>query len=270
MSKVADLKRDIRQMRQHRLEQIPRICFCHVPKCAGSALVTAIRDQYSPIDRLLFPSFYMDLEASGEASKATSESITRVREHVLSYVLATGRYKYAGGHVPCRPEVVKAFSDRWSFITVLRDPVERWISGYVYDRYKTESWSRLEMEIEEFLHSDAGIISGRAYLWHFSNLPDDASIQDCEPHVEEAVENLRRFALVGATEDMSALAERFGQVFGRPLKIASVNRSPNPAGKQDIRQNAALMEQIREVCRPDMMLYARLQETGVLPVIRPR
>jgi hypothetical protein len=270
MSKVADLKRNIRQMRQRRLEKIPRICLCHVPKCAGSALVTAIRDQYNPIDRLLFPSFYMDLEASGEASKATSESITRVREHVLSYVLATDRYKYAGGHVPCRPEVVKAFSDRWSFITVLRDPVDRWISGYVYDRYKTESWSRLEMEIEEYLRSDAGIISGRAYLWHFSNLPDDASIRDCEPYVEEAVQNLRRFALVGATEDMGALAERFEQVFGRPLKITSVNRSPNPAGKQDIRQNAALMEQIREVCRPDMMLYTRLQDTGVLPVSRPR
>jgi hypothetical protein len=270
MSKVADLKRNIRQMRQHRLEQIPRICFCHVPKCAGSALVTAIQDQYSPIDRLLFPSFYMDLEASGAASKATSESITRVREHVLSYVLATGRYKYAGGHVPCRPEVVKAFSDRWSFITVLRDPVDRWISGYVYDRYKTESWSRLEMEIEEYLRSEAGIISGRAYLWHFSNLPDDASIQDCEPHVEEAVENLRRFALVGATEDMGALAERFGQVFGRPLRIASVNRSPNPEGKQAVRENATLMEHIEEVCRPDIMLYTRLRETDVLPVPRPR
>jgi hypothetical protein len=270
MIKATDIKQHIRKTRQQRLDQIPRICFCHVPKCAGSALVTAIRDQYSLADRVLFPSFYLDLEASGQAAEATSESITRVRENVLSYVLATERYKYAGGHVPCRPHMVETFRDRWSFITVLRDPVERWISGYVYDRYKTETWSRVELEIEEYLRSDAGIVSGRAYLWYFSDMPDDPSIQRFEPYVEEAVENLRRFALVGATEDMAALAERFGQVFGRPLKIVAANRSPNPTGKQDIRQNTALMEQIREVCHPDILLYTRLQETGLLPVARPR
>ena len=188
MSKVAGLKQNIRQIRQKRLEQIPKICFCHVPKCAGTALVAALRDYYGPLDRLLFPNFYMDLEASGEAAAATSEAMTQVRENVLAYVLATGRYKYAGGHVPCRPRLVETFRDRWSFITVLRDPVERWISGYVYDRYKTESWSKTEMEIEEYLRSDAGIVSGRAYLWYFSNMPDDASVRDFEPYVEEAVE----------------------------------------------------------------------------------
>jgi hypothetical protein len=138
----------------------------------------------------------------------------------------------------------------------------------VYDRYKTESWSRHEMEIEEYLDSDAGIVSGRAYLWYFSNMPDDASIRDFEPYVDEAADNLRRFALVGATEDMAALAERFGQVFGRQLKIASTNRSPNPESKQDIHANALLMGHIREVCRPDTMLYARLQEIGLLPASR--
>jgi hypothetical protein len=30
------------------------------------------------------------------------------------------------------------------------------------------------------------------------------------------------------------------------------------------------MEQIREVCRPDMMLYTRLQDAGLLPVTQPR
>jgi hypothetical protein len=270
MSQVADLKRDIKQMRQKRLDHIQKICFCHVPKCAGTALVAALRNYYSLTDRILFPNFYMDLEASSEAAAATSESMTQVRQDVLAYVLATGRYKYAGGHVPCRPKLVETFRDRWNLITVLRDPVERWISGYVYDRYKTESWSKTEMEIEEYLRSDAGIVSGRAYLWYFSNMPNDASVRDFEPYVEEAVENLRHFALVGAIENMPALVKDFERVFGKPLKISSVNRSPNPGGKQDIRQNAALMDHIREVCRPDTMLYTRLLEIGLLPAPQPR
>lgn len=270
MSKAGGLKQNIRQIRQTRMEQVPKICFCHVPKCAGTALVAALQNYYSPLDRLLFPNFYMNLAASGEAAEATSEAMTQVRENVLAYALATGRYKYAGGHVPCRPKLVATFRDRWNFITVLRDPVERWLSGYVYDRYKTESWSKTGMEIEEYLRSDAGVVSGRAYLWYFSNMPDDASVRDFEPYVEEAVENLQQFALVGAMENMAALAEGFGRVFGKPLKISSVNRSPNPGGKQDIRQNTALMEHIREVCRPDMVLYTRLLEIGVLPAPQPR
>ncbi len=269
MIKVAGLKQNIRQIRQQRLEQIPKICFCHVPKCAGTALVSALRNHYSPLDQLLLPNFYMDLEASGKAAEATSESMTQVREDVLAYILATGRYKYAGGHVPCRPRLVETFRDRWSFVTVLRDPVERWTSGYVYDRYKTEAWSKTKMEIEEYLRSDAGVVSGRAYLWYFSNMPDDASVRDFEPYVTEAVENLRQFALVGSMENMGALADDFSRVFGKPLKISSVNRSPNPGGKQDIRQNAALMAHIREVCRPDIMLYTRLLEVGLLPAPKP-
>ncbi len=231
MSKAAGLKQNIRQIRQNRLEQVPKICFCHVPKCAGTALVAALRDYYSPLDRLLFPNFYMDLEASGAAAAATSEAMTQVRENVLAYALATGRYKYAGGHVPCRPRLVEMFRDRWNFITVLRDPVERWISGYVYDRYKTESWSKTEMEIEEYLRSDAGIVSGRAYLWYFSNMPDDASVRDFEPYVEEAVENLRNFALVGSMENMAALAAGFRSGLRQAAEDQFGESQPQPGGQ---------------------------------------
>jgi len=261
MSSIASLGRRIRQ---DRLASVPRICFCHVPKCAGSALVDAIRGAYSPLDRLLLPNFYLDLPASGRAAEATGESITRLREEVLAYVLAAGRHKYAGGHVPCRPQLVEAFRDTWHFVTVLRDPVERWISGYVYDRYKTESWSKLDSDIEQYLHSDAGILSGRAYLWYFSSMPQDPSIHDYSSYVDEAEENLRRFSLVGTTEMMGALATGFQGIIGRPLRIRAVNRSPNPSGKQEIRSDAALMAQVTEVCRPDIVLYERLKETGVL------
>jgi hypothetical protein len=249
---------------------MPRICVCHVPKCAGSALVDAIKGHYSFVDRTLFPDFHMNLEASGVASEATAVPITQVREEVLAYTLAVGRHKYAGGHVPCRPQLVDTFCDRWSFITVLRDPVERWISGYVYDRYKTESWSKLDADIEAYLSSEAGILSGRAYLWYFSSMPQDAAIREVEPYVAEAEANLRRFALVGSTENMPALAERFGEVFGKPLKIKSVNRTPNPEAKRAIVTNAGLMARIREVCEPDALLYSRLRESGFLPAPLPR
>lgn len=207
------------------------------------------------------PNFYLHAAASGRASQAISTSVPDLRENVLAYVLAEGKHKFVVGHVRCRPQLTEAFRRDWHFITVLRDPVERWISNYVYDRYKTTDWAATELPIEEYVDSETGRLSGMTYLLYFSNAPADPSISDCERYIDEAEANLQTFDLVGRTDNLTQFAAAFGDVFGKPLVMGMKNRTPNQQVKVEIRGDAALMERIREVCRPDIELYSRLSDT---------
>jgi hypothetical protein len=240
-----------------RLERVKKICFSHVPKCAGAALGHAIARRYGILDRILIRNFHLESEASGNASKATSVPVRDLRENVLAYVLAEGKYKYVSGHFRCRPATVAAFREEWHFITMLRHPIDRWISGYVYDRYKLLSWAQTDLSVEQFLESRRGRINGMMYLIYFSNIPQGPLISNYQQYVDEAEANLRSFALVGILENLEEVAQTFCGILGKPLKVTAVNPSPNPQAAEEIRKDKELMERIAEVCQPDIELYRR-------------
>jgi len=58
------------------------------------------------------------------------------REVYLSFHLADHQNIFGSGHGYCRPSVVGAFKEEWAFVIVLRNPIDRWISRYVYNTYK--------------------------------------------------------------------------------------------------------------------------------------
>lgn len=240
-----------------RLERIKKICFSHVPKCAGAALGHAIARRYGILDRIFIRNFHLEPGASGKASEAISVPVRDLRENVLAYILAEGTYKYVSGHFRCRPATVSAFGQEWHFITMLRHPIERWISGYVYDRYKLLQWAQTDLSVEQFLESRRGHMNGMMYLLYFSNIPEDPFISDYQYYVDEAEANLQSFSLVGILENLEEVAQTFSGIFGKPIKVSAVNPSPNPQAAQKIRRDKKLVERIAEVCQPDMDLYRR-------------
>jgi hypothetical protein len=248
------VKRSVRLRAESRLT---RICYPHVPKCAGMAVVRSIEAQsFTRLERRLFPIFSVDIRASLRAAEATSSTMMAVREEVLAYALARGRYRFATGHVASRPRMVDEFQRDWNFVTVLRDPVERWISEYVYNTGKASEWARIELPIDEYLRSPTARLSATSFLRYFSHIPEDFD-GDPSGYIREATENLSRFAVVGRSEDLEEFTLAFRRRFGHTLRIPRANTSPDRTMKERIRSDAGVMERIRELCAADAEVYRR-------------
>jgi len=240
---------------------VKRICFIHVPKCAGTSVTWAIRRQaFSLRQQLLLKDFGYELRAGAKASDFTGRSLWTFAPEVLAYHLASTRYKYAAGHVHCPPKLIEMFRDRWSFITVLRDPVERLLSAYAYDTFKKSEFFKNVYDIDEYLEQHSGLWNGVIYLFYFSDLmyeehPFEA---DHAKYVEQAIETLSRFRLVGTVEKFDGWIAGFRDAFGPTLKIERRNVSPRSEVIERIRADDGLMKRIRAVCAPDLEVYRRV------------
>lgn len=251
------IKDRLRVFRNKVREGSCKICYCHVPKCAGMSVRSAIAKQSFRLhERLLIPNFSIVLEATGRVSQITSRPMRDVREEILAYGLSMSRYKFVSGR-PCRPRLVEEFHKSWDFVTVLRNPVDRWISEYIYNTYKAHSWAKNTLPIKEYIRSEKGRSTGMSYLLHFSNMSEKFT-GNVEPYIKEALDNLSRFAVVGIAEDMDNFVRQFEACFGRRLRIPRKNSSPRGELKQQIKKDKVLMARIEELCEADRELYERI------------
>ncbi|SHG25626.1 Sulfotransferase family protein [Microbulbifer donghaiensis] len=230
----------------------PRIYFCHIPKSAGSSIASAIRDQvYS---RHNLDGFNIDPRASLRAGKVTENSLMQAREVILAYNLSVKANFFGKGHCYCRPGLIKEFASQWNFITVLRNPIDRWISEYVYNTYKQGDWTKNDLPLNEYLESRKAEAGGQQLIRYFSNysLNFRSSPRD---HIDEALENLSRFAIVGTMENLDTWADELMKKFSFEIKLPSINKSPSNQAVEQIRSNPAVMRKIEDLCRHDLELY---------------
>jgi len=151
------------------------------------------------------------------------------------------------------------FQGVWNFVTILRNPIERWISEYIYNTYKAQSWEKNTTPIEDYIETEKGRMTGISYLLYFSNLPTDFA-GNRQPYIDEAIENLSRFSVVGVSEDIGNFERQFETVFGKKLGIRQTNVSPKSNLKQRIKEDEALMAKISKLCEADQRVYQRIVE----------
>jgi len=243
----------IRNRLRERVKETPRIFFCHVPKCAGSAASKAIyRNIY--MGTANSSDFVINLQASRFSSQVCKKDMMEVREVILSYYLCLPYYRFGGGHCYCRPHLVQKHKDKWKFVTLLRDPVSRWISEYVYNTYKNASWNKNELTLEEYMTSEEGKNTGISYLRYFSSIPKNYN-GDVDQFVNEAIANLEQFSVIGVVENLDQWCQMFKDTFMIDLNIPKTNATPNKEVAAKIRSNENLVKQIKELCEPDIRIY---------------
>jgi hypothetical protein len=72
--------------------------------------------------------------------------------------------------------------------------------------------------------------------------------------VAAAVDNLKRFAVVGFTEALDDFSRRVGACVGTPVNISVLNTSPAPPTQLD-HEIADAADRLREICAPDLRVY---------------
>lgn len=161
---------------------------------------------------------------------------------------------FIAGHFLFSETAYRKYGDKFSFVTVLRDPVKRWISSYFFNRFKTDDHMKVEDEIESRLESHFGISQGYQLVKFLGGANKDGDYTSPQA-VNQAKNNLKFFEVVGLLEDLGDFKYKFSKRFQVGLKIEKKNQNPAPKQYRSSTITPELVEMISEICQPDIQVY---------------
>jgi hypothetical protein len=243
-----------------------KVFFLHVPKCGGTSLDGAFRRKFraSQVFRVTGPPSAAAADIYFEGTDVTRRQyyhVLRFREALMLYGLANPKHRYVAGHFAYSPSAHERFGHEYAFVTLLRDPVRRWVSHYFYNRYKTrnEQHCKVEDDIHDVIDSDRGRAWGTEYVKYYGGLRESGDYRSAEA-VRRAVENVGRFDVVGTLEDVGAFTTAVRRVLGMRLFVGRSNKSPAPGELKRRMLTDEVTSRIREICAPDIEIYESLGE----------
>jgi hypothetical protein len=186
----------------------------------------------------------------------------RIPEYLLLYFMSKPGVKYISGHIPFSEIAHRRFGNRFAFVTILRDPVERWISEYSFNRFKNSTHQKhtANMDIDAYLESARGKAQGGQYVLFLGGRINGGDYSS-KGALKRAVENLQKFAVIGCVEDLEGFAWRFYERFGVKLEIGTRNVNPGPADWKTQTITANVRRQIENICERDSEIYHCLQQS---------
>lgn len=235
-----------------------RVVFHHVPKCGGTSVARALRKRY------LLSQATIDPEASFRALEAFSGNQDRqallvdvldLREQMLLYHLFDD-VRCVSAHVRFSEPAHQRFRSRYKFITILREPVSRFLSNYTWSYGKPQAHARIEESFRDFLDTDRARRLGATYVEFFCGLPKSADIRSPEA-IESAVGNLGRFDIVGRLDDLPDFEAQVARTLGIKLKVGHENRTTKRTAASDALADPDLRAKVEALCAPDIAVWER-------------
>jgi len=167
-------------------------------------------------------------------------------------------YLHAGvrcivGHFRFSEAALSEFGDRYTFITVLREPLSRYLSHYYYG-VRTHHYSAVNVTLEQYLDTPEGQRAGCIYSEFFSGLPIESDF-GCAESVTLAKENLKRLSLVGFVDDMKGFARGVSRLLGVRIRVPWENRASVSTDDRRSEIVPETMKLIEDRCRPDIEVY---------------
>lgn len=224
-----------------------RIVLLHVPKCAGTSLTEALSAHFPPhlVARL-------QTSVTARVAAATGRRLESYRQELLWYLARSRDFELISGHVGFHPELFEDLRPRWSFITLLRDPVERFLSSYFYRTQKASPHAAVDLRLDRYIETRRARHSGAIYVRYFAG---DGKREPTQARVDRAIDNLRQLQLVGTTNRLPSFCEAFRRRFGFSLRLPRRNTSVVASAVNHRSVAPALRQRIEELCTPDRQVF---------------
>ncbi|MGK7911922.1 MAG: sulfotransferase family 2 domain-containing protein [Synechococcus sp.] len=234
-----------------------KIFFLHIEKCGGTSVTKALIEAISSNATTPTPIFSMDAKAAWDVAKSTEINTWLFRDRLLAYALSSKHSRLVTGHFRYNDRLHHHYLNSWTFAVVLRDPVDRFLSHYYYNRYKQETHGQITLPLEEYLETTRARRFAGSYVWLLT-AKDKKFENISESDIENACQNLKNFHLIGLLEDLQDFSRRCQLLLGSSLDIPVLNTSPNRQKRyQDIDDSS--LRKIQEICLPSIRVYEAAQ-----------
>lgn len=279
----------------------PKVAFIHIAKCAGSSVDFALRSALAGtgerrIDKKAsivasmtsfnqgFPSAVINDSYSEDFSEHHARHLQKVTEYYLQL-----HWQYISGHITINSALLKQYQHEYAFITILRDPVERFISNYIFNKLTNSMNIMLPNNIQtngSDDHSTDNIIrEAKSILtsqrgWQMANSPSmyltgryPQNADDAKAMQVDVAKNLALFKVVGFLDDLSAFEKNCTILTGREIKIGQRNSissamKNNDKEKENAIKNtlktffndASTVKEVNKLCQFEMVNYLKVKE----------
>lgn len=170
----------------------------------------------------------------------------KFREEMLLYYMFCG-VRCIAAHVAFSNLAFARFQNQYRFVTMMREPRERFLSHYYY--------AHATMPLDSFLESTVAQRFGKRYLEYYSGVPCGAD-DNVESQIESALQNLDRFTVVGFLDRTDEFAEKIRTEFGFRPSIGHENQRSSPEkARLDDRPTAEQLREIERLCAVDIEIY---------------
>ena len=230
--------------------------FHHVPKCGGTSVGRSIRRAYLLSQGTVTPvESEKAFDAAKQRAKGSVGHVSELREMMLLYMLFSD-VRCVSAHIPFSDAAFDAFGDRYAFITILRDPVDRFISNYFWSHDRPDAHYRIAEPLEDFLSTDRARAVGSTYARYFCGEPGHIF---GTAQVDAAVRNLHRMSFVGFLDQIDDFEAALHRLTGRRIRIGKENIR-GTGSKRDAILSGPLRDKILEVCAADREIWNGVQD----------
>lgn len=219
------------------------LVYIHVPKCGGSSFGAALRLRHLTSQATI---------RLGQGRNWLPEEARRLDDYAVREA-ELARHLHAGlrcisGHVRYAPHLHDGPGKNYLWVTLLRDPVARFVSHYHYlQRHHPDP--RRPARLEAFLDTRDAHRLASQLLFYFGGTSQDRA-SDVAARLRRAKTNLAQFDLVGDLSDTAAFARDLSRLAGVRIPQWRRNRAPAPT-----RVPKHLRAEIEALCAADIEIW---------------